>query len=559
VNEKIGIVSPVLILAGLTAALYLFFARLAFSGEVPFYRDAARLYYPARAFMAESFARGALPAWFPYEALGVPFIGQVVTSVWHPLNLLYAALPFDLAFAWNHLLAYGVALFGAYGLSRRLGLAPAAAAVAGAGFAFTGYLVSMTSNLPYLLGASSAPLWLWALDVALERRTPLRVGLAGAALALAVLGGDPQGAMLQGLVGIAWAARRGWRGAAVALASCAAGAALAAAQIVPAFPAFADSARVGGVSAEEAAKFALAPSRLIELFAPISPARGAPFADAVYAGLAVTLLALYGAWKNRPARFWLVAAAVFIWLSLGPGAGLERTLRAVVPLWDVFRYSEKHLAYAALALAVAAAHGAAALPSRALPFAALAVFADLYLRNEGVVKLTSPSLLRDPPAALAHVRRGDLVATYYGARPPPALLREGLSEDEALTRAAVEALAPDLNALHGIRTLNNYLPAMPRSLVDASQQPDFWAQIGRHGVRWIVAYEDPPGVNAAEGIALPTGATLLRIEPAPPADDAAARAAATTRARFGLALTLLAALTLGALALAEKRHRPPPG
>jgi hypothetical protein len=304
---------------------------------------------------------------------------------------------------------------------------------------------------------------------------------------------------------------------------------------------------------------------MVELVLPVAPAPGAPFADAVYAGLAATLLSLLGAWKAgaRP-RFWLGASAVFLWLSFGPSAGLDAALRWGMPLWSTFRYSEKMLPYAALGLALAASHGAAALPARLVRLAPLIVFADLYLRNEGAVRLASPRLLDAEPAAVAALRevegpdfaRRFRIATYYGARPPPAIADGRLTPDEALMRATAEALAPDLNALHGIATLNNYLPATPKWLLDAVRDPRFFARAGRYGVRWIVAYEDPPGVNPLQRVPLPTGATLLRIEDAPREEPAPGGARNAVRAaRGGLALSALAALALLALSMAEKRHR----
>src|SRR5437867_13406204 len=56
-------------------------------------RDAFLFYLPIKQYMMERLAAGALPQWFPYEALGRPFIGVTVTGVFHPFTLLYFLFP----------------------------------------------------------------------------------------------------------------------------------------------------------------------------------------------------------------------------------------------------------------------------------------------------------------------------------------------------------------------------------------------------------------------------------------------------------------------------------
>ncbi len=125
-----------------------------------YYRDTLRLYYPVKRFIADQLALGRLPLWDPWTESGTSLLGQLSPGLLHPLTLLYVALPFDLAFKLNHLVALPLAAGGAYALARRLPVTRPAAAVAGVGYAGSGYLLSMTaSNLPYALGAATLP---WA-------------------------------------------------------------------------------------------------------------------------------------------------------------------------------------------------------------------------------------------------------------------------------------------------------------------------------------------------------------------------------------------------------------
>src|SRR5205085_10147107 len=85
-----------------------------------FYRDTGRLYYPVKLYIAQTLKQGRLPLWDTMPDAGVSLLGQLTPGLLHPLTLLYLALPFDLAFKLNHLLALLLGGAGAYRLSRRL-------------------------------------------------------------------------------------------------------------------------------------------------------------------------------------------------------------------------------------------------------------------------------------------------------------------------------------------------------------------------------------------------------------------------------------------------------
>src|SRR3954463_9171233 len=76
----------------LVAAWALFFLPHLISSGVPYYRDNLLTYLPIKAFVGTELRAGRWPAWYPYEALGMPFIGQVVTGFFHPHTLLSLVL-----------------------------------------------------------------------------------------------------------------------------------------------------------------------------------------------------------------------------------------------------------------------------------------------------------------------------------------------------------------------------------------------------------------------------------------------------------------------------------
>lgn len=74
-----------------------------------------------------------------------------------------------------------------------------------------------------------------------------------------------------------------------------------------------------------------------------------------------TLPALQG---NRTVRALWLLVIIGIWIGLGDDYGLQRVVRAVVPLWDKFRYSVKLTLVVSVAVALLAGTGFATLPAR---------------------------------------------------------------------------------------------------------------------------------------------------------------------------------------------------
>src|SRR5947199_3917980 len=72
----------------LLAGWALFFLPHLTSSDVPYYRDNLLTLLPIKAFVGTELRAGRWPAWYPYESLGMPFIGQVVTGFFHPHTLL---------------------------------------------------------------------------------------------------------------------------------------------------------------------------------------------------------------------------------------------------------------------------------------------------------------------------------------------------------------------------------------------------------------------------------------------------------------------------------------
>ena len=344
-------------------------------------RDAFFLYLPLKQFFWEQVHAGRLATWYPYDGLGVSYVGFSIAGVFHPLTLLYLALQPDQGLKWQALLSYPIAALGAFRLARRLGAPRAGQVLAAIAFSASGYLLSVSNNLPYLLTAAALPWTLLAAERTARRPGPRSACLLALSLLLALVGGDIQGLIVQAAASGAvvvlgrkkrLAARLGALGGAGGLAALA-----ALPQLLPTWVSFHQSARGAGLSLGAATRWFVHPLRLIELaIGPLLPpslvtaadpvndllggANGAVWAHAELVGLPVCALALAALLRPLPRRLKVhaVIAAAALLLALGRMGGLYIAFHRLVPFWSAFRYPEKLMPYAVLGLALLAGWGA---------------------------------------------------------------------------------------------------------------------------------------------------------------------------------------------------------
>jgi hypothetical protein len=431
-------------LLALLAALPSLAARL--GGHSLAWRDTANLYAPIRSLVTEALRSGRLPLWNPYEATGKPLFAEALHGVLHPVSLLAALLDpggVDLMIG-LYLVAAAV---GTFALTRELGLERPQAFLAGAAYSLSGFVLSMTGNLVFLAGAASVP-WQVAAVAATGRGARFGVPAAAVTTAVTVLSGDAQMAIVAALLGGAMAAaRQGWRGAGRAAGATLLGGLLASVQILPALAAIEASPRSLGLADIERAKFALAPWRVLEaaipglfltlegsstavfrwLGGPQEPGQVLPFSPSIYLGLPVLALAAMAPRADRTVKLLIFAAVTLLWLALGHFAGAEQAL-ARVPVWGLFRYSEKMVAPLTLVIALLAAFGArgtdgAGPGRRPLQVAALTLAAVAVLARALAAALTDApeeaheTLVANLSAGLPHVLGGAAAILVAAAIP----------------------------------------------------------------------------------------------------------------------------------------------
>ena len=180
------------VVAAAVALPLLYFHRAAFTDKVFASRDILRVYYPLKQYWAERVSQLQFPDWYPYNALGQPYPGMLISGAFHPANLLYLVLPLGTALKLITLLSYMAALGGTYLFARLWGLSQSAALFSGLTYALCGYMVGISNNLLYLMAASTFPWALWGAERFLRTPSPARATVAALLLCLVLFSGDSQ-------------------------------------------------------------------------------------------------------------------------------------------------------------------------------------------------------------------------------------------------------------------------------------------------------------------------------------------------------------------------------
>ncbi len=347
-----------------------------------YFRDILVNHAPATGWLASRLASGQAPLWCDRILGGMPFWGDPVQGVLYPGRLLlipFSGLhPLQLygIFAGIHFL---VAQAGYFRLGARLGLRPWAAFAVSASIAYGGCALTIHSLIQFLLAFS---LLGWAGVALLDhlRAPSVRSALAVSFwTALMVTTGDLQCVYLFSLFALAvslFGADRGRRQRTVLLTGGALGLAalIAAAAILPGLELSAESSRREVNTADYSSSWSWNPVRIVEwaapgLFDPPPQAavttghleRGVAGENGFYfnrAAPGILVLAMLPAvlWSARRDRgiLWLLGCSVLALLvAMGENLPLWGAARALLPGWDQFRFPERQLLQAFIALALA--------------------------------------------------------------------------------------------------------------------------------------------------------------------------------------------------------------
>lgn len=385
-RERIGsVVEVAAAAAAVLAAVLLVRWRVLLLGEIESARDALTFVRPAHQFLAAALARGRVPEWSDWVGLGGPFAADPWNGVAYPFNWLLAALPPARASDLLASLHLAIAGWGAAALARRLGAGLAGACVAGAVLVASGYFASMPAN-GYTHIACWLPWTAWAADRVARPASPgwpgraLAIASLSAAFGMQLIVAEPLHLMIAGMLVVSVLLARAQRpreAAAGGVIAVAGAALLAAASLLPMSAYLGWSSRSGGMATVDAARWSLAPVRLLELVWPgllgprlppggftdaftrvLDPSTGTTWAYSLYVGGPVLAIAAWTAIRGeRVERRLALASLVFVVLALGPATPAYDGLGAVVPLLRYGRSPEKFISGAVLLWSVLAGLG----------------------------------------------------------------------------------------------------------------------------------------------------------------------------------------------------------
>jgi hypothetical protein len=125
--------------------------------------DAVLQFYPWRDLVLKSWGQGEVPLWNPYELAGYPLLANSQSAALYPPHILLGLLrvptvPAMTLLAWFHLFWAGL---GTYFLARRFGTTSEGAAIGGASFQLSAFMLSWT-GLPSVISTVSWIPWMLA-------------------------------------------------------------------------------------------------------------------------------------------------------------------------------------------------------------------------------------------------------------------------------------------------------------------------------------------------------------------------------------------------------------
>jgi hypothetical protein len=161
------------------------------------FRDVSHFYTPLYDYVAFRCDHDWLPLWNPLDQTGCPLVGETTTAVLYPIRWLCFSLPIDseTAMAWYVALHLVLASYAAMCCARCCGVSKQSAIIAAVIYPLGGGVFHLFTNPPYLVGAAWLPLVLGPMLSRLRIPTARRIVVSGCALAMMVLGGDPQTAL----------------------------------------------------------------------------------------------------------------------------------------------------------------------------------------------------------------------------------------------------------------------------------------------------------------------------------------------------------------------------
>ncbi|HQP99555.1 MAG TPA: YfhO family protein [bacterium] len=354
--------------------------RIVFLGDQPMFGDIPYQFLPWKSYARENLLSGQVPLWNPHTYGGAPFLANLQSAVFYPLDLILFAFPMEFFFGLSLLLHLLLGLWLTMRLGLACGLSRWASSLAALVYALNGFVmihIMAGNHLTYIAIAWAPALFLTALQAlrapALRWRDCACFALL---MSMQILCGHPQMAFYAFFFTAIFLTAYGGSAGRDRLirgltAFCIGGAIagiLCAFQIVPTFEYIPLSGRRSALSFEQATEFSFSWHRLIGLFAGEffgSHAWGNHwdrfyYWSSAYGGAVTPFLAILGAWSWRSKRsLWLgllLTAVLALFLACGRDNPLYRVV-LTLPGFKYFRAPAKFLPWMILPMALFAGRG----------------------------------------------------------------------------------------------------------------------------------------------------------------------------------------------------------
>jgi hypothetical protein len=174
----------------------------------PILADQMTQFYPWLVFARSQINAGSVPLWNPYVNGGQPHLGNGLTGVYGPFDLLRQLLPMPALYGWIALVQLALAGGFTYAYARWIRLRRPAAGLSMIAFVLSGPLTGWLGFPPFDV-IVWLPAMLYTVERALASRQRLWVALAATALGAQLLGGQPEVAFQVTCVWLIYALVRG--------------------------------------------------------------------------------------------------------------------------------------------------------------------------------------------------------------------------------------------------------------------------------------------------------------------------------------------------------------
>jgi hypothetical protein len=165
--------------------------------------DLAQFLYPTYKFAAEWWTRGVIPLWNPYLFGGAPFVGDIQSGIFYPINLLTFLISSPFSFRDMELLPvlhffiagagmYAFLRYGLLGSGNHTSLSRGACLAGAIAFEFSDLFITHFGNLNIIATIAWMPMVLLFYRRSLTDRRPALAVIAGILLAVAFFAGHIQ-------------------------------------------------------------------------------------------------------------------------------------------------------------------------------------------------------------------------------------------------------------------------------------------------------------------------------------------------------------------------------